>query len=209
MSAEPEPLQGPCGYLRGLGLLHVGVTSCREPARGGREARESRGDRAAGLCGGQGGPCRASRRSLRRARRTAGSVQEGQLTTGLQRGGCLGDRLCSGGGTQACVHPKAQDSPPSQALRTEPETSWGPAGGLEPLPIPPELGQGFPRPPRPGQPPGCGQRPCTSHCWTHSHTASLAWLSPQLPPRRLGGASGPWAPSPCPQAPVLRSHTRA
>lgn len=56
MSAEP--LQGRCGCVRGLGLLHVGVTSWREEARGGREARESHGDGAAGLCMSQGGPGR-------------------------------------------------------------------------------------------------------------------------------------------------------
>lgn len=75
------------------------------------------------------------------AGRQAVCSRRGQLTTGLQSGGCLRGRLCSGGGTQACVHPKAQDSPPNQALWTEPEPSGGLAGGREPLPTPRNWGR--------------------------------------------------------------------
>lgn len=139
------------------------------------------------------------------AGRRAVCSRRGQLTTGLQSGGCLGGRLCSGGGTQACVHPKAQDSPPSQALWTEPEPSWGLAGGREPLLHPRNWGRASPGPLALGSPlavvsgpvPHTAGPTATPPLWPGSHHSSHKGTWEEQ--------GGPWAPSPCPQglAPAL------
>lgn len=84
----------------------------------------------------------ASRRSLRRARRPRG-LQDGRRCAAGGGNSPQGSRVGAAleAGFVVGVHPKAQDSPPSQALWTEPEPSGGRAGGREPLPTPRNWGR--------------------------------------------------------------------
>lgn len=172
MSAEP--LQGPCGCVRGLGLLHMDMTSCWEPARGGREARESRGDGAVGLRRGQGGPRQASGRSLRRARRPRGRQDGGRCAAGGDNspqgsrvGAALGAGFVVGVGPRPVSTPKLRTALPARPCgqSQSPRGDWQ---GAESLFYTPGTGAGLPQAPSPWAAP-----------WLWSAALYLTLLDPQ------------------------------